>query len=208
MIAGRYQPLEAAKPGVALRARDQETAQTVVLREAPDADAAAMTRANAARRIFHHSLITLFDVTPLPAGGAVLAYEFVPAQSLKQLSGGQPFHPRRAAEVMSEIADAVAELHARGLVHGAISDETVLVTAKGKAKLDRVGDPSLATPESIDEEADLRAIITVLRELTKGAKGTLPVLDEIMAFDDGAAFGSAATLAASLRAAATRPSEA
>lgn len=208
MIANRYQPLEPARPGVPQRARDQQTAQTVLLREvgpiAPEHAPAALARARAAKGIFHPSLITLFDVTDLGSNRLLLAYEFVPAQSLKHLSGGQPFHPRRAAELMSEVADAVAELHSRAVIHGAINIDTVLVTMKGKAKLDRVGDPSLPLPERIDEDEDLKGIIRVLRQLTTGAKGTLPVLDTILEHDDGAALGSAATLAASLRAAAIR----
>lgn len=208
MIADRYQPLEAAKPGAPQRARDQQTAQTVMLREValPAENAAPLlARVRAAKGIFHPSLITLFDATELAADRVLLAYEFVQAQSLKQMTGGQPFHPRRAAEVMAEISDAVAELHARSLIHGAINDDTVLVTMKGKAKLDRIADPSLPLPATMDEDEDLKAIVRVLRQLTKGSKARVPVLDLILEHDDGAALGSAATLAASLRAAAARP---
>lgn len=208
MIANRYQPLEAARPGTPQRARDQKTAQTVMLREvgpiAEEQLGAALRRMRSATGIFHPSLITLFDVTEVAPGKLLLAYEFVPAQSIRQLTGGQPFHPRRAAELMSEIADAVAELHARPLIHGAISADTVLVTMKGKAKLDRVADPAFPVREGMDEDTDLRDIITLLRELTRGAQGALPVLDTILEHDDGASLGSAATLAASLRAAAAR----
>jgi serine/threonine protein kinase len=207
MIADRYQPLEAARPGAPQRARDQQTAQTVMLREVtlPSEKAAfLLARARSATGISHPSLITLFDVTELGADRVLLAYEFVQSQSLKQMTGGQPFHPRRAAEVMAEISDAVAELHARSVIHGAINFDTVLVTMKGKAKLDRTADPSLPIPESLDEDEDLKAIVRVLRQLTKGAKGRVPVLDIILEHDDGAALGSAATLAASLRAAAAR----
>ena len=207
MIADRYQPLEAAKPGTPQRARDQQTAQTVILREVtlpPDNAAALLAHARSAAGIFHPSLITLFDITELASDRLLLAYEFVQSQSLKQMTGGQPFHPRRAAEVMAEIADAVAELHSRSVLHGAINFDTVLVTMKGKAKLDRIGDPSLTLPENLDEDEDLRAMVRALRQLTRGARGTLPVLDVILEHDDGAALGSAATLAASLRAAAAR----
>lgn len=206
MIANRYQPLEAARPGAPQRARDQETAQTVLLREAgplpPDRLASAIRSTRAAKGIFHPSLVTLFDVTTVADDRLLLAYEFVPAQTLRQVSGGQ-FNPRRAAELMSEIADAVAELHARDITHGAITADTVLITLKGKAKLDRLADPALQPEGVVDEETDLKAMITLLREVTRGGKGTLPVLDAILELDDGASFGSAATLAASLRAAAT-----
>ena len=209
MIAGRYQPLEAARPGAPQRARDQETAQTVLLREVnlESDDRAGVEGARAATRIFHPSLVTLFDVTDLGSNHFLLAYEYVPAQTLNQVTGGQPFHPRRAAELMSEISDAAAELHARGVIHGAINGDTVLVTMKGKAKLDRTGDPSLQRPDNPSEDSDIKAIVLLLRELTRGTKGTLPILDVILEHDDGAALGSVATLAASLRAAATRPRE-
>lgn len=207
MIANRYQPLEPARPGTPLRARDQATAQTVILREVgpiePAQLNAALQRSRTAKGVLHPSLIALFDVTELDESRLLLAYEFVPAQTIRHLSGGQPFHPRRAAELMAEISDGIAELHARGLVHGAISADTVLVTMKGKAKLDRLADPTLPMSGS-DEDADIKDIITLLRELTRGAKGTLPVLDTILEHDDGASLGSAATLAASLRAAAAR----
>lgn len=207
MIANRYQPLEPARPGTPQRARDQATAQTVILREAGPLSAdqlpAVLKRSRAATGIFHPSLITLFDVTELDERRVLLAYEFVPAQTIRHLSGGQPFHPRRAAELMAEIADGIAELHARGVVHGAVSADTVLVTMKGKAKLDRLADPSVPATAA-DEDGDIKSIITLLRELTRGAQGTLPVLDAILEHDDGASLGSAATLAASLRAAAAR----
>jgi serine/threonine protein kinase len=204
MIADRYQPLDPAQPGTPLRARDQQTAQTVLLREIPKATPETAGRPRAARGIFHPALVTLFDVTEVGSNDLLLAYEYVQAQSLKQLSGGQSLHPRRAAELMSEIADAVAELHSRRVIHGAINFDTVLVTMKGKAKLDRVGDPSLAVPADADEDTDIKASVSVLRELTRNAGGTLPILDVILEHDDGAAMGSAATLAASLRAAAVR----
>jgi serine/threonine protein kinase len=209
MIAGRYQPLEAVKPGLPCRARDQQTAQTVVLREvtiAPDASgAAAAARARAAAGVFYPSLVALFDVSELAPDRLLLAYEFVPAQSLKQLTGGHPLHPRRAAELMSEIADGVAALHARDLIHGSITIDTVLVTMKGKAKLDRLADPSLLARDALDEAADLNGIVSVLREVTAGAKSTLPIVEQIIGYDPRVAMGSAATLAASLRLAAARP---
>lgn len=209
MIAERYQPLEAAKPGMAQRARDMQTAQTVLLRETGPLSAArlqaALRRAAAAKGVFHPALITLFDAIELPDARLLLAYEFVPAQTVRHVAGGQPFNPRRAAEIMSEIADAIAELHARDIMHGAISNETVLVTMKGKAKLDRLADPTLPFDATGDPDDDLKAMVALLREMTRGGQ-TPAVLQAILKFDDGLAMGSAATLAASLRAAAKPPS--
>jgi serine/threonine protein kinase len=168
LIAGRYQPLEAGRSGTPQRARDLQTAQSVLLREVTlprESADEAFARALTAKGIFHPSLVTLFDVLRLDADRVLLAYEFVPAQTVAQVSGGMPFHLRRVAEVMAELGDAVAELHARDIAHGGISQATVLITMKGKVKLDRVADPSLnlrATP-SID--GDLAALGDLLRDL-------------------------------------------
>ena len=67
------------------------------------------------------------------AGRTLAATEFVQGRSLKALFAGEPCHPRRAAEIVSELADGVAELHARGIVHGNITQTSAMLTAKGKA---------------------------------------------------------------------------
>ena len=205
-IAGRYQPLDAARPGAPLRARDLQTAQTVLLRDVPlpTDDGASLARAQAARGIFHPSLVTLFDVTPLAGDRVLLAYEYLPSQTIAHMSGGQPLNPRRAASLVIEIADAVAELHAREVTHGAISPATVLVTMKGKAKLDRVGDPSAASG-SADPGADLVALGDLLATLAgrgdpagSGAVGA-QAIEALVARARGGKFESAATFAALLR---------
>jgi hypothetical protein len=203
VIADRYQPLEAAKPGVPLRVRDLQTAQTLLLRDVDvPADAgAASERARAAQGIFHPSLVTLFDVIGPAEGRLLLAYEFVPAQPAGMVTGGTPLHMRRAAEIVADVADAVAELHARELAHGGISLVSVLLTLKGKAKLDRVGDPTVVTGANPSAAGDLVALGELLRALAGprtsgvGAQG----LDTLIDRARGGKFESAATLAAMLR---------
>ena len=205
VIGGRYQPLEAAKPGAPLRVRDLQTAQTLLLRDidvASGADSAA-DRARAAQGIFHPSLITLFDVIGPADGRLLLAYEFVPAQPAGIVTGGTPLNMRRAAEVVAEVADAVAELHAREIAHGGISLVSVLLTLKGKAKLDRVGDPSVTAGGEPSAPGDLVALGELLRALvgsrlssgTVGAEGINTLIDRAR----GGKFESAATFAAMLR---------
>ena len=202
-IAGRYQPLDNARPGTPQRARDLQTAQTVVLRDQRLPSAEALARAHAAKGIFHPSLITLFDVVQHVEGRLLLAYEFVPSQPIVQVSGGHPFHAKRAAEIITEVADAVAELHARGIAHGGISQGTVLITMKGKAKLDRVGDPSLHVMLDPDPARDIQAIGDLLAELSlrpsgaaaTGGQGVDVVLERIRS----GSIGSAATIAGLLR---------
>lgn len=203
LIAGRYQLLDAAKPGVPQRARDLQTAQTVLLRDVRVPSDEALARARAAKGICHPSLVTLFDLVTYQEGRALLAYEFVPAQSIAQVSGGHPFNPKRAAEIVTEIADALAEIHARGVSHGGVSQSTVLITMKGKAKLDRVGDPTLSIMLDPSTERDLTALAELLEEVAgrptgSGVAGAQAVAAVIERARNGQ-FESAATMAAMLR---------
>jgi serine/threonine protein kinase len=205
LIAGRYQPLDVARPGAPQRARDLETAQSVLLRDVRlprDGAGEALARARAAKGIFHPSLVTLFDVVEQPEGRVLLAYEFVPAQTVAQVSGGHPLNPRRAAEILTELGDAVAELHAREIAHGGISQTTVLITMKGKAKLDRVGDPTLNILVDPAIDRDLAALGELLRELV-GPQGPatapFPAIEAVIERARNGQLDSAATLAGMLR---------
>jgi hypothetical protein len=205
IISGRYQPLEAAKPGVPQRARDLETAQTVVLREAvlpADGAEECLARAQAARGLFHPSLVALFDVVPVGALRVLLAYEFVPAQPLARVTSGQPLPLRRAAEIVAEVADAAAALHARDVCHGAIAQDTVVVTLKGKTKLDRVADPSLdiVVQSPAGDIAALGELLQGLvgRSVGSGVKGA-QAIQAIVERARAGRFESAAAFAALLR---------
>lgn len=173
MIANRYEPLEHAPAGAPVKARDMQTAQTVMLRPIARLDERLCG-------IFHPAFVTIFDIVR-DGAATFAACEFVAGRSLRLIMGGQPFNGRRASEIVAEIADGVAELHGRGIHHGAISIDTVLLTAKGKAKLDLVH--AVPSTEAID--------VDHLRKL----------LSELVAHDapELASIDSAALLAARLR---------
>ena len=125
MIANRFAPIETTAAGI--KARDLETAQTVMLVDVKDLDARLIG-------VFHPALVTIFAIVDY-AGRTLAATEFVHARPLLELFHGEPCHPRRAAEIVSELADGVAELHAHGIVHGNITQASAVLTTKGKARL-------------------------------------------------------------------------
>lgn len=128
LIANRFTLIETTRAGI--KARDQETAQTVTLVDVKHLDPRLVG-------VFHPSLVAIFAVVE-HAGRTLAATEWVHGRSLKELFAGEPCHPRRAAEIVSELADGVAELHALGVVHGNITQASALLTSKGKAKLQLV----------------------------------------------------------------------
>jgi eukaryotic-like serine/threonine-protein kinase len=127
--------------GDVYRARDLKVGRTVALMTPtpelfPDAGARDrfLAEARAATALNHPNIATLFDVVE-DGERCHLAYEFAAGPSLRDEMGGRAVNLRRAVEIGAQIADALAEGHSRGLVHGDLRPENVVVTPKGSVKV-------------------------------------------------------------------------
>lgn len=127
--------------GPVYRARDTRVGRTVALEIAPAsafADAAEkdafFDSAQAAAKLSHPNIATLFDVARYE-DGAYLAYEFAPGVTVREEMAGQFVAPRRAIELVIQVADALADGHASGIVHGDVRPDNIIITPKGSAKL-------------------------------------------------------------------------
>jgi hypothetical protein len=171
LIGDRFEPIGRTRAGD-MKARDRDTAQTVVLKECGGLDHQLVG-------IFHPALLTIFAIVK-HNGRYLAATELTEAKSLSELFADVPCHPRRAAEIASELADGVAELHSHHICHGAIGLTSALLTAKGKAKL------SLTTAIGGTEHADLKSLkllfCTIGGQLTPDAAGaqTAPALTALL----------------------------
>jgi serine/threonine protein kinase len=136
--------LGAGELGEVFRARDTKVGRTVALKLLPpgfldkparrdrfQADAAA------AAALSHPNIATLFDVGE-DAGRSYLVYEFV-AGTLRQHMAGRAMHARTALDIAIQLADALAEAHARGVLHGDLRPENIGMTSKGSSKLLETG---------------------------------------------------------------------
>jgi serine/threonine protein kinase len=136
--------------GEVFRARDLRLGRTVAIRVIPAdlADdpvwrAVFLRDAYAAARLSHPNIATLYDVndgvqnadSAAQPALVFLAFEFVPGEALSKMIGGQPLNPRRAMQFALQVANALAEAHALGIVHGAIEPGNVFVTPRGHAKV-------------------------------------------------------------------------
>ena len=127
--------------GDVYRARDLKVGRTVALMTpAPEliADPADRARfladARAATALNHPNIAWLFDVVEQD-GRCYLAYEFAAGPSLRDEMGGRAVNLRRSLEIAAQITDALAEGHSRGVVHGDLRPENVVVTPKGSVKV-------------------------------------------------------------------------
>jgi len=130
--------LEPSGPGDLYRARDTKAGRTVAVRLLP-ADftsdpAALISQARGMTMLSHPNVTTLFDVGE-HEGRVYFAFEFQKGQSLRAEAAGRPMNVRRAVEIAIQLADAISDAHAAGFVHGGLSPESIVISAKGRAKI-------------------------------------------------------------------------
>jgi len=196
-VVGDYnllEQLEPAGPGDLFRARDTRKGRTVVVRLLPPDYVAGGTSATSIERarglvtLSHPNIITVFDVGQHD-GRIYIVFEFLKGQSLRREMAGRPLNVRRAVDVAIQMADAMADAHACGYVHGGLSPESIVITARGHAKIpafalasrDGFAAPGDATlhdydsPEEArglasDERSDIYSVGAILFETLTGRR--------------------------------------
>jgi len=168
------------------RARDTRVGRTVALRLWSRADPTAAQQflhdARLAAKLSHPNIAAVYDVGEWN-GAPYIACEFVTGEPLRVAIGGRPMHARRAADIAIQIADALAEAQAAGIVHADLSVDNVITTPRGHIKLVNVGITRWSDANGSDGSRppdageDLRALGSVLVEMLTGRP---PVKGEVL----------------------------
>lgn len=151
------------------------------------------TEAEAVARLQHPNITQIYEVGE-QAGCPYVVFEFVSGGTLAQHTAGKPLPPRRAAQLVLELAKAVHYAHTQGVVHRDLKPANVLLTPDGTPKiadfglakrLDAdishtqtgavLGSPSYMAPEqaegrtrAIGPATDVYALGAILYELLTG----------------------------------------
>jgi serine/threonine protein kinase len=88
----------------------------------------------AAARLAHPNVVQLFDAGYF-LGQPYLVMEYVEGGSVASLLQGGPLAPDRAAEMLAQVADAVAYLHQQGIIHRDLKPSNILLDKQGRPKL-------------------------------------------------------------------------
>ncbi|HEV3056713.1 MAG TPA: serine/threonine-protein kinase [Vicinamibacterales bacterium] len=145
--------------GVVYRARDTQLGRTVAIEVLPAAVAGDAERrerflqeAHTAARLSHPNVVALYEVGE-DAGELFLVLEFIPGEALSTVIAGRALNPRRAIHFAGQVADALADAHAAGIVHRDVNPDTIVVTPKGNAKVLDLGFATWTSRGAAREEA-------------------------------------------------------
>ncbi|HLZ40457.1 MAG TPA: serine/threonine-protein kinase [Candidatus Sulfotelmatobacter sp.] len=147
---GRYEivtELGRGAMGVVYKARDPQIDRIVAIKtvslwrqeaeEEQEFRLRFLNEAQAAGRLHHSGIVSIFDVGESPENGdPYIVLEYVSGESLSRILGREKKLPLATAlQLAQEVAEALDYAHAQGVVHRDIKPANILVTETGHAKI-------------------------------------------------------------------------
>jgi serine/threonine-protein kinase len=164
--------------GIVYRAHDERLLRSVAIKVLSDVSrGSAETRsrmlaeARAASNLHHPGITTIYEVGE-DGDSIFLVMELVEGRTLRSLLSDGPLEPKRIVELGTQLAEALEAAHSRGVFHGDIKPENIVVQPEACAKLLDFGIARHSVDESVTKT------ISALHEadVAPGIQGTIAYL--------------------------------
>ena len=116
--------------------------------------------AKAAAKLDLPNICSIYEVAEAE-GQTLIAMQYVEGETLAHRIKHEPMEVREALAVAAQVADALAEAHARGIVHRDIKPENIVLTTRGQVKVLDFGLAKMAPDQALMEsEAETATLLT------------------------------------------------
>ncbi len=186
--------------GIVYRAEQKRLGREVALKvllageHASDAEVRRFTReAQALARLKHPNIVPIYDIGEV-GGRHFFTMDFVEGQTLSRVLSERQLTVTEALHIISQVADAVAAAHTRGVIHRDIKPSNIMLDSDGGVHImdfglakssgaetkhtrdgTTIGTPAYMPPEQakgdisrVDERSDLYSMGAVLYEMLTG----------------------------------------
>jgi eukaryotic-like serine/threonine-protein kinase len=127
--------------GVVYRAHDERLLRSVAIKILSDVSRGSaemrsriLAEARAASSLHHPGITTIYEVGE-DGDSIFLVMELVEGRTLRSLLSDGPLEPKRIVELGTQLAEALEAAHSRGVFHGDIKPENIVVQPDGRPKL-------------------------------------------------------------------------
>ena len=127
--------------GVVYRAHDQRLDRKVAIKLVPEEIAGAgdhrarvMAEARAASALSHPNIVTIHEIGE-DGGRLFIVMELVTGETLRSQLARGPMEAKALTRLGAQVAEVLAAAHGRGVVHGDIKPENIMVQSGGQIKL-------------------------------------------------------------------------
>jgi serine/threonine protein kinase/Tfp pilus assembly protein PilF len=165
--------------GIVYRAHDERLLRSVAIKILSDVSSGSaetrsrmLAEARAASNLHHPGITTIYEVGE-DGDSIFLVMELVEGRTLRSLLSDGPLEPKRIVELGAQLAEALEAAHSRGVFHGDIKPENIVVQPDGRAKLLDFGVARHGFDESVT--TTINAPIAE-SSVTPGIQGTIAYL--------------------------------
>ena len=118
-------------------------------------NAALLAEARLVSKLVHPNVVPIFDAGEAD-GDPYLVFEYIEGRNLSQaLKADGKFPPGKAADLMRQVADALAQAHALGIIHRDLKPSNILLDARGMPRVMDFGIAIRVTGAAAVEEKGL-----------------------------------------------------
>ena len=131
-----------------------------------------LQESRAAAALSHPNIAHIYEIGEAE-GAHFIAMEYVEGTPLDKKIGGRPLNIAEIFDIAIQIADALDEAHAKGIVHRDIKSSNIMITSRGRVKVLDFGLAKLATAAGVTDRTSDSELATRVKTSPGVVMGTV-----------------------------------